>query len=132
MVLENKRILIFEDNVENVFVQKKLLTDEGAHVKLFLGGTLQVILKLLPLDLIIMDLMIPGDMDGFDFFQKLQTVPELSAIPVAAVSAMDASLAINKTREMGFAGFIPKPVDMDAFPIQIAAIIDGHPIWNAR
>lgn len=132
MQLENKHILMFEDNIENIKVQKMLLEDEGAIIHLFLGGQLHELTNAFPIHLIIMDLMIPGGVDGFEFFERLQAESVLSNIPVVAVSAMDASLAVSKTRSMGFAGFIAKPVDMDRFPQQIASIIAGESVWDTN
>lgn len=132
MLLANKRILMFEDNIDNIGIQQMLLKDEGADVKLFMGGTFSNVIDMLPINLIIMDLMIAGNISGFDYFEKIQAIPQLSDIPIVAVSAMDVSLALTKAREMGFAGFIAKPVDMDRFPHQIAKIIDGQKLWNPR
>lgn len=132
MQLANKHILMFEDNIENIKIQQALLEDEGAIVHLFLGGALDELQDLGNIDLIVMDLMIPGGVDGFEFFQRLQENPQLSSVPVVAVSAMDASLAVSKTKSLGFAGFIAKPVDMDLFPKQVASIIDGKSVWDTN
>lgn len=132
MKLQDKRILMFEDNLENIQVQQALLEEEGAYVDLFFGEMISGLKQKLPLDLIIMDLMIAGGVDGFDYRKMLSQEPALADIPVVAVSAMDASLAVSKAKSLGFAGFIAKPIDMDRFANQIALIIDGKAVWDTN
>lgn len=132
MLLQGKTLLMFEDNLENITVQKALLEREGAQVHLFAGGTTSDVVEMLPIDAIIMDLMIPGDTDGFDFYTMLKNRSELASVPIVAVSAMDASLAVSKAKSMGFAGYIAKPVKLDKFASQIATIISGEAIWDAN
>ena len=132
MLLPGKNILMFEDNLENITVQKAFLEKEGANVRLFIGGTIEELTDSLPIDVIVMDLMLPGGMSGFDFFELIKKNSKLSSIPVVAVSAMDASLAVSKSKSLGFAGFIAKPVDVEQFPEQIASIIAGKSVWDAN
>lgn len=129
MLLKNKRILMFEDNLENIDVQQSLLQDEGAEVDLFVGGDLDTYFSQGQIDLIIMDLMIPGGVDGFDIRERIHDVSGAGNIPVVAVSAMDASLAVSRAKSLKFAGFIAKPIDMDLFPSQIASIMSGKSVW---
>lgn len=129
MQLSGKHILMFEDNVTNIIVQKTVLESEGATVHLFTGGALKDLISLLPIDLIIMDLMIPGDVDGFNFYELIQEDANLSSVPVVAVSAMDPSAAIPKTKAMGFAGFISKPINDRTFAQQLVQITEGKQVW---
>jgi len=48
---------------------------------------------------------------------------------VVAVSADNPSEAIPKAKSLGFAGFISKPVDQQAFPFQLQRILDGENLW---
>jgi hypothetical protein len=43
---------------------------------------------------------------------------------------MDAAAAIPKARELGFAGFIAKPIDNYDFPKQVLAVINGSEVWH--
>ena len=97
---------------------------------LWFGGGKDILLEMLPLDLIILDLMFPGGKSGFDIFQEIRSWSQVDAVPIIAVSAMDTSVAMPKVRDLGFAGFISKPVNMDLFPRQIRPVIDGEPVWN--
>lgn len=129
MLLEDKHILLFEDNPDNIQLMVAILEDEGAKVSVWYGGGKAEMLALLPLDLIIMDLMLSERHSGFAHFDLIRSWPEVSRVPVVAVSAMDQTLAVPTTRAMGFAGFISKPIDMDLFPQQIRDLINGKQVW---
>ena len=129
MLLEKRRILVFEDNPDNIRVMCIILEHEGAEVFIWAGGQKQDIVDLLPLAVIILDLMMPGKYTGFEVFRQIRSIPELSNIPIVAVSAMDTSVALPQAQELGFSGFISKPISMDLFPEQIHKIISGEEVW---
>ena len=133
MLLTDKRIFLVEDNQGNAAIIQMLLEQEGA--KVFRGrwggeGTIELLRRYLPLDIILMDLMLPNGITGYDVFDDIRAVPDAHDIPVVAVSASDPSMAIPKVRAKGFAGFIPKPVDFEGFAKQIADVLDGVAVWN--
>lgn len=134
MLLKDKRIFMVEDNLANKAIQTLLLEQQGATVAIERWGrrTVEVILKQLPIDLIVLDLMFPHEVTGYEVFEAIRNVPELRHIPIVAVSASNPSEAIPKTKSAGFNGFISKPVDFDRFPTQIAEIIEGQLVWQAR
>src|SRR5690606_41774798 len=82
-----------------------------------------------PFDLIILDLMLAEEVSGFDVYDEIRALPEYATTPIVAVSAMDPALALPKTREKGFAGFIAKPIDSQVFAKQIADILQGQQVW---
>lgn len=131
MILENRNIYLVEDNPDNVFILMSILRKHGARVQVdwWARGEVSGLLKALPLDLIILDLMLPGGHSGFDIIGEIRTLPELNAVPIVAVSAADPSISIPKAIAKGFAGFIAKPVDNELFPIQIDRLIHGEPVW---
>lgn len=131
MILENRNIYLVEDNPENIYILMTILRKHGAKVQVdwWARGEVNRLLKTLPLDLIILDLMFPGVRSGFDIFSEIRTLPQLNGVPIVAVSASDPSVAIPKAMEKGFSGFIAKPVDNELFPIQIAKIIDKKQVW---
>jgi len=132
--LRGKRIFIVEDNEDNIFVLLTSLRQHGAEVQIdwWAKGDRQALAKSLPIDLIILDLMLPGGRTGFDIFDEIRQNTTLDHIPVVAVSAMDPSIALPKVRDQGFAGFISKPIDINLFPQQIAALIAGENVWHAE
>lgn len=133
MILRNKHIFIVEDNLSNRIVFQKSLNRQGAQVIFERWGrdTLYTLQNTAAVDLIVLDLMLADGISGFDVFDEIRTLPEISTVPVIAVSAMDAALAIPRTRAQGFAAFIAKPIDSHRFPEQIAAILAGETIWDS-
>jgi two-component system, cell cycle response regulator DivK len=66
-------------------------------------------------DVILMDLRLP-DLDGTEAARMLAAERRTSHIPVVAVSALPLDLGDQWLAEAGFAGYIVKPIDIDAFP----------------
>ena len=131
MQLRNKRIFVVEDNLQNRVIMQTLLEQHGATTAFDRWGvaTVEQLKRFAPIDLILLDLMYPNNITGFDIYQQIRAESEFLHIPIIAVSAMDASVAIPRTQALGFAGFIAKPINYDRFPRQIAAILNGEPVW---
>lgn len=132
MSLKNKNIFIVEDNVGNLAVASVYLEQEGAKIKVERRGikTAQAILRSLPVDIILTDLMLPNSVSGFDIFDQIRAIPELATIPVVAVSAADPDVAMPRARQKGFAGYIAKPIT-PRITAYVAAVLEGKPIWIA-
>ena len=133
-VLQNKRILIVEDNVTNMAVYNALLRHSGAIViQDFMNANMvNVLTRHLPIDVILMDLMLRFGISGYSLVERIKAVPLLADIPVIAVSASDPELEIPKAKACGFAGFIGKPIDPTLFPFQIADCMTGKPVWHSQ
>lgn len=131
MYLKNKRIFIVEDNISNRAIEQLLLEQQGALTAIDRWGkeTVPRLRAFMPVDIILLDLMFPNDVTGYDVFSEIRSHTEFNGIPIVAVSASDPSVAIPKTRAFGFDGFISKPVNYDRFPQEIYAIIGGESIW---
>ena len=132
--LAGKRICVIDDKADNIFILLMLLKQLGASGVVVWWSQDQVrkIVRELPLDAILLDLMLPGARSGYAVIQELRSVPGLENIPIVAVSAADAATALPKARELGFDGFISKPIDSDAFPEQLQSILNGDPVWAVR
>jgi CheY-like chemotaxis protein len=132
MLLKDKRIFIVEDNLQNRIVFQMALIRHGAEGDFERHGkeTIFHLKNLSRVDLIILDLMLAGGIDGFDIYDQIRALPQFAAVPIIAVSAMDPSIAIPKARMKGFAGFIAKPINTDLFPKQLATVIGGEQVWH--
>jgi CheY-like chemotaxis protein len=132
-LLQGKRIFIVEDNVQNRVVFTMVLQIHGARVEFDRWGreTLSRMRNFPNMDLIILDLMLPNGVTGYQVFDEIRTVPDYAAVPIIAVSAAEPAIALPKTREKGFNGFIAKPVDDELFPKQLARVMAGEKIWSA-
>ncbi len=134
MLLQGNRIFYIEDDLKNRALTMMILEQAGARVGFERWGQKDAIARLtafLPVDLILLDLMFPRNVTGYDVFDAICREPLLADIPIVAVSASDPEIEIPKTREKGFAGFISKPIDLRLFPKQVASFINGEHIGYA-
>jgi CheY-like chemotaxis protein len=129
--LRGKRILVVEDSALNLAVFATALKQSGAVViqDYWNTDTVNLVTKHLPVDAILLDLMLKHAVSGYSIFDELQDDPVLAPIPVIVVSAADPDTEIPKAKQKGMAGFIGKPINPVKFAQQIAACIDGNPVW---
>lgn len=133
MLLEKKRIFLIEDNLANRAIMQILLEQQGAQTSFERWGkdTVERLKAFAPVDIILLDLMFPNDITGYDIFDMIRAEHDFRHVPIVAVSASEPSIAIPKTKAKGFHGFIPKPIDYDKFPKQIQSVLDKQKVWDA-
>ena len=106
-----QRILIVEDNLDNLAIYTTILEFKGFVVLSAVDGVkgLAMAREEKP-DLILMDVSVPG-IDGWQATRVLKADPETSGIPVVMLTAH----ALESDRRRAFAegadGYIPKPAD---------------------
>lgn len=132
--LKGKRIFVVEDDITNMAVFAATLRQSGALViqDHWNSGTIEMLTRHLPIDVILMDLMLRNGTSGYDIYDKLQALPEFASIPVIIVSASDPEIEIPKARERGFAGYIGKPISPSRFATQIVQCMEGTPVWHSQ
>jgi CheY-like chemotaxis protein len=133
MLLKEKHVFVIEDNLENRIILRIALTRQGASVEFERWGRdLRSHLDAVKdIDVILLDLMFPNGISGYDIIKEIRQIPSLGMVPIVAVSAADPCTAIPRCRASGFAGFIAKPLDDELFPSQVADIIAGRSVWYA-
>jgi CheY-like chemotaxis protein len=72
--------------------------------------------------LIIMDINLPG-MTGLEAMQALQSLPGTAPIPVIALSAAASDRDKQRGLQAGFAAYLTKPVDVEAFISTVEKIL---------
>ena len=132
LILQNKRIFLIEDNLANRAIMQILLEQNGAQTSFERWGrdTVKRLKAFAPVDIILLDLMFPYGVTGYDIFDNIRIHEEFKNIPIVAVSASDPSTAIPKVKAKGFQGFITKPIDYDKFPKQIKSVLDKQMVWD--
>lgn len=130
--LRGKHFFIVEDNALNRVVYQMTLVPQGVLIDFERWGKDSLVaLKLCPVvDLIILDLMLHNNVSGFDIFAQIRAIPQYDPVPIVAVSAAEPSIAIPRAKELGFSGYISKPIDEALFPDQISRILAGEQIWH--
>ncbi len=131
--LAGKKVFIVEDSASNLSITATTLRQAGATVIFDVMGfnTLEQLRQYPNIDVILLDLNLREGTSGFDIYEEIKAQPELSHIPIVAVSAMDPATGMHETRLRGFNGFIGKPIDTEQFAEQIAAVLDGEEVWYA-
>jgi DNA-binding response OmpR family regulator len=74
-----------------------------------------------PLALIV-DILLP-DQSGTDILQLVREMPHGERIPIIAVTGFAHAYDRNKFLELGFDGYIPKPVNTSSFVNEVKEII---------
>ncbi|MCU0463914.1 MAG: response regulator [Anaerolineae bacterium] len=130
-ILKNKHIFVVEDNPMNRLIYQVMFVVYETRVTFEPYGqdSLARLKNMSRVDLIVLDLMLPRGVSGFDIFAQIRALPEYNNVPIIAVSAMDPILAIPRAKELGLDGFISKPIDSDIFPEQLAKVLMGEPVW---
>jgi PAS domain S-box-containing protein len=121
-----QRVLIVEDDEATRDVMRAALEAAGWHVSEAADGREGLgALDEGRLDLILLDLMMPG-MDGFEFLAELRTIPEAATIPVVVVTAADLT-AEDRDRLNGGAAVILDKLSRDLadLPAELRNIFAG-------
>lgn len=85
-----KKILIIEDDVHLRQIYNTMLAGEGYEVEQVASGMegLTKATQIIP-DLILLDIMLPGGMNGFDLLEQLKRNPATEKIPVLVLTNLD-------------------------------------------
>ncbi len=115
------RILIVEDNADNMFLTTMLLQSAGHTVLSAIDAEVGLILarEKVP-DLILMDVQLPG-MDGLAATALLKADEATRAIPVIALTALAMKGDEARIRAAGCDGYIAKPMGIQMFLTTVAA-----------
>ena len=130
-ILNDKRIFIVEDDTMNRVVYNITLKRYTQWIEFDRFGR-NVITKLIKThyDLIILDLMLSFGESGFSIFRDIKKLSDYAHVPIVAISASEPSVSIPKAKELGFDGYITKPIDKNILPKQLACILNGEPVWS--
>ncbi len=120
-------ILVIEDNEDNMALVAYLLRAHGYQPRLASTGEEGVRMAIeQPPDLVLLDIRLPG-MDGYGVIATLKAVPGLEHTPVVALTASAMAADATRISAAGFDGYIPKPIDPEAFLGQIERFLVAEP-----
>ncbi|MBN1537392.1 MAG: GAF domain-containing protein [Anaerolineales bacterium] len=124
-----KKILIVDDNPQNLYLLEILLKTHGYEVEQATNGIEALeIARANPPNIIISDILMPG-MDGFSLCRSWKTDERLKNIPFVVYTATytdpkDEKFALS----LGAERFIVKPMEPDEFIMVIREIIQEHEV----
>jgi signal transduction histidine kinase/DNA-binding NarL/FixJ family response regulator len=119
------KILYIEDNRENRMLVRAVLEAAGYLIVDAEDGLagIEAAIREEPA-LILLDINLPG-VDGYEIVAILKSFPNLASTPVIAVTAYAMQGDRQRTLVAGCDGYIQKPIDVDAFPRQVAEFLGG-------
>jgi two-component system, chemotaxis family, sensor kinase CheA len=112
--LEDKLILIVDDDIRNVFALTNVIESYGLSVLYAENGSdaLDMLAKHDNVDAVLMDIMMPK-MDGYETMRHIRNNPKYRNLPIIAVTAKAMKDDKEKCINAGASDYITKPVDMD-------------------
>lgn len=104
------KILVCEDQDSIRRMIEALVQARGHQVTAVASGAKALDVALTsPPDLVLLDLMLPGQYDGFEVCRRLRADPITSAIPVVIISALDDDASRARATEAGANAYYTKP-----------------------
>ncbi len=119
------KVLYIEDNRENRMLVRAVLEAAGYTIVEAEDGLagIEAAIREEPA-LILLDINLPG-VDGYEIVAILKSFPNLASTPVIAVTAYAMQGDRQRTLVAGCDGYIQKPINVDAFPGQVAEFLGG-------
>lgn len=125
--MDRQTILVVDDSKEVVEALSKLLNYEGYNVLKAYDGmeALQIVAKE-PVDLIILDVMMPG-MNGLSAMMKIRTTRK---IPIIILSAKTEESDKVSGLTMGADDYVTKPYNTNELIARVQAQLRRYLVWN--
>ncbi|HET6552373.1 MAG TPA: response regulator [Dyella sp.] len=112
--LGERKVLLVDDDMRNLFALSKVLRGWGMHVTMAQDG--QKALKALEdhqdIEIALMDVMMPV-MDGYDTIREIRAQARLAKLPIIALTAKAMRGDREKCLEAGANDYLSKPIDID-------------------
>ena len=111
-VFKNKKVLVVDDDMRNVFALSKVLSNKGLKILKAEDGikALEILEKESDTDLVIMDIMMP-EMDGYETIRKIREQKKYANLPIIALTAKAMKKDYEECIAAGANDYMSKPVD---------------------
>lgn len=121
-----ERIMIVDDDQVQREVSSNLLRKMGYDVVAFESGEKAVeFIREIPVDLVILDMVMPGGMDGTDTYREMLNInPEQKALILSGYAETE---RVRQARHLGVGGFIRKPLTLKAISRAVRSELDRKP-----
>ncbi|HEY3042001.1 MAG TPA: response regulator [Pyrinomonadaceae bacterium] len=119
-------VLLVEDTEDNRQMLKRLLEMSGYRVVEAINGVeaVEVADQVRP-QIILMDLSLPF-IDGLAATRRIRNLPNLSEVPIVAVSAHDTADFHSEALDAGCNAYITKPIDYPELEDLVNRLLTSH------
>ncbi|MEO6036427.1 MAG: response regulator, partial [Verrucomicrobiota bacterium] len=119
-VLENKNVLLVDDDIRNIFAMTSVLERFKMNVISAENGkdAIEMLIKAKNIDIVLMDIMLPT-MDGYETTRAIREIADFEDLPIIAVTAKAMKGDREKCIAAGASDYLSKPVDAE----QLRAIL---------
>jgi len=123
---KRKRILVVEDEADQRAMLKVALERAGYNVLLSQAGQHALThAELFSPDVILLDLMLSGHMDGFEVLQRLKATQAMATIPVIICSAWGGDAQMERARDSGAIDYVVKPYEISDLLERVRRALPG-------
>ncbi|MEM7537154.1 MAG: response regulator [Chloroflexota bacterium] len=120
---QNPTVMIIDDNPANLAFLFDYLEQESFRVSVAQSGANALLqLQHVKPDIILLDIMMPPGMDGFETCKLIKANPETSEIPIIFLTSLDDAIDKVKGFDLGGVDYITKPIH----DIEVLARIRTH------
>lgn len=113
---DNWNLLVVEDESDSANIVARILTFHKIRYSVVASGeeALNHMTNERPTGLII-DLALPGGMDGWELIRQIRRTPEMQPIRAVAVTAFHSTSVAHEAIRAGFDAYFPKPIEATSF-----------------
>ncbi|WP_185146911.1 response regulator [Chryseobacterium echinoideorum] len=110
----NKKVLIVDDDPRNIFALRLTLKAKGYQIEscTMAQEAIDILKKDNQVSIVLMDMMMP-EMDGYEAVRIIRNTPEISQIPIIAVTAQAMPEDRQKCIDAGAQDYVSKPINVD-------------------
>ncbi|HWZ21065.1 MAG TPA: response regulator, partial [Cytophagaceae bacterium] len=113
-VLRNKKVLIVDDDIRNIYSLTNVLEEEGMNCLTAENGVVAIkILKENPsIEIVLMDIMMPV-MDGYEATKEIRNINNFKKLPIIALTAKAMKGDREKCLDVGMSDYVSKPINIE-------------------
>jgi phosphoserine phosphatase RsbU/P len=118
-------LLVVDDNEDNRYTLTRRLNREGYKNITMASNGREALdkLKTQPLDLVLLDIMMP-DMNGYEVLEQVKATPALRDIPIIMISSLDELESVIRCIELGAEDYLSKPFNPTLLRARVGASLE--------
>ena len=122
------RVVLVEDNPQLAGSLRDGLAEDGFAVEVHDTAAKGIARGMRrDLDLMILDLVMPSDCDGYKVLEQLRTMPAREETPVIVISDQEEEIDTVRSSELGALDYLSKPFGYDQMDKSIKRVLEATP-----